>query len=334
MQGKSKIDKIRDSGGTADVGTDEEGAIAEMLNINNERLLIIKERAIYEIQTADDIDPDRTNISLPNTIQKLFIDQGTESELVCRTLLTAKRLFKKGYLNDEVNIKRLLELSLELVQELTVLQSEINSYIKKEQEVNAQYYSQKGSYKAPSISDAVTRCKTIFQKADHIEQIIMETVTVFYPNEKLTKQSHFPKLHDVLDKLYGKEDRFTYFVNETLHFMQVIRQLRNGLDHRLDFVTVFDYQIKPDGSIISPSIELNHKEAKLKRESLTSFLSVVLKDSITIYENMIAYLTDKHLKSNPLNFRVNVIPEEKRRNKHIQFSLWSPIGKEGFFEQS
>lgn len=334
MKKYREIDKIRESGGSTNIGTEADGAIVGMLNINDERLLIIKERAIYEMQTADDIDPERTNINLPNTIQKLHIEQGAESELVCKTLLTANSLFNKGYLNDGIDVKKLLELSLELLQELVALESEINEYLEKEKKINQDYYSQEGSYKVPSMSDVVTRCKTIFQKADHIEQIMMETISIIYPNSKLTKQSHFPKFHEFLNSKYGEKDRFTHFIKETLHFMQTIRQLRNGLDHRLDFVTVYDYQIKSDGSILSPSIELTHKDVKLKRESLSSLLVTVLRDLITIYENLVAYITDKNLKPNPLGFRVNVIPENKRRNKFIQFSLWSPAGKEGFFDQA
>lgn len=93
MSEKRPIDRIRDSGGHADIGTLEDGAIIEMKNIGG-RLLIIKERAIYEMVMADTIDPERTNINLPTTIHKLIIDKGTESETVSRTLLTAMTLFR------------------------------------------------------------------------------------------------------------------------------------------------------------------------------------------------------------------------------------------------
>jgi len=62
------------------------------------RLLVIKERSIYEIVMADNIDPERTNANLPPMIQKIIIDRGTDSEVVSRTLLTAIGLFKPEYI--------------------------------------------------------------------------------------------------------------------------------------------------------------------------------------------------------------------------------------------
>jgi len=60
---RKPIDQIRESGGYFEVGTDAEGAIVEMFTIDDQ-LLIVKEGAIYEVMMADDIDPERTNISL------------------------------------------------------------------------------------------------------------------------------------------------------------------------------------------------------------------------------------------------------------------------------
>ncbi|MEQ9309850.1 MAG: hypothetical protein RLN90_10375 [Balneolaceae bacterium] len=334
MKKYREIDEIRESGGSANIGTDEDGAIMESLNLNDERFFIIKERAIYEVQMADDIDPDRTNIHLPNMIQKLSINQGTESELVCRTFLTAKRLFKKGSLLDRIDTARLLHLSLELLQELIALDNEVSDYMDKEKEVSEKYHSNtKSSFSIPSISDVVTRCKTIFQKSDHIEQIMMEMIVQFYPNKGLTKQSHYPKFHEVLNNEYGEKDQFTYFIKNALYFMQVVRLLRNGLDHRLNTVTVSDFELRPDSSIISPTIQLDHKDVKMERESLSSFLPTLLENFKTLFENLIAYLSNKHIKPNPMNFSVKVIPEERRRNKYIRFALYSPLGKDGYFDQ-
>ena len=176
MNEKRPIDKKRESGGMADIGSKEDGAIVEMTKIG-ERLLIIKERSIYEFILADQIDPDRTNIGLPNNIQKLIVNQGSESELVSRTFLTAKTIFKSEFLVDAIDIESVLTLSLDLLIEHIALEKEIKDLIKEEQSAIAKYESKRNepiSYAVPSIVDLETQCKTIFQKADHIEQILME----------------------------------------------------------------------------------------------------------------------------------------------------------------
>ena len=83
MIDKSEIERKRNQGGIAEVGSKEDGAILEMQKIGK-RLFVIKQRSIYEFIMADDIDPERTNIHLPNNMNRLIINQGVESEIVSR----------------------------------------------------------------------------------------------------------------------------------------------------------------------------------------------------------------------------------------------------------
>ncbi len=335
MKDKRPIDKIRDSGGHADIGTEEDGAIIEMKNIGD-RLLIIKERAIYEMVFADSIDPERTNINLPPTIHKLIIDKGTESEVVSRILLTAKTIFKSEYFPDNINCDKILGLTIDLLSEISLLEKEIDEYITKELKVSNKYEKrkeQKGSYELPSIVNLESVCKTIFQKADHIEQTLMEIITQFYADKGLTKQSHFPKFHEVLISMYGEEDGFVKFISNTVYFMQVTRQLRNGLDHRLKTVTVKDFEIQKDGNIFSPTIELNYKEVKLERISLNELLKITKTNLIDIIETTFAYLAGYNVKTEGMPYQMREIPEEKRRNNFVKYSFWMPIGEGGFYCQ-
>lgn len=335
MSEERPIDRKRNAGGQTDIGTEEDGAIEEMINLED-RLIIVKTRSIYEMQMADAIDPQRTNINLPTSVHKLLINQGTESEIVGKTFLTARTLFHKGHLDQSINTKVLLKLSIEISNELIVLNREIAKYLDEEKKLHEGYDNAKakpGSYSIPSVLNLETECKTIFQKADHVEQILMEIVTIFYPAEGLTKQSHFPKLLDLMKKKYGEADAFVKFLSEIEEFMKVIRDLRNGLDHRLSFVTVWNFELQVDSSVFSPSIELKSKEAKLERTSLSHFLPLVLENLVTITETMFAYLASKNAKQSAMSFQVKEIPEERRRYKHVSFSFWSPIGQGGFFDQ-
>ena len=220
MDEKRPIDKKRDSGGMADIGTKEDGAIVEMTKIG-ERLLIIKERSIYEYIMADNIDPNRTNIGLPNGIQKLLLNQGSESELVSRTFLTAQTLFKPEYINDKIDIISAQTLALNLLIEQITLEKEIQDLIKEEQKVSEEYERRRAepsSYAIPSIVDLETRCKSIFQKADHVEQILIEIISIFYSKNGLTKQSHFPRFHEMLIEMYGEQDPFSEFIRGAVPF--------------------------------------------------------------------------------------------------------------------
>jgi len=130
---KSNTDQKRDSAGKIDIGTIEDGAIVEMIALE-ERTLVIKEKSIYEFILADQIDPERNSPMIPCNIQSKIIDQGSDSEIVSKIFLTAKTLFKSEYLGKNINTNKLLELSLEILQEIISLEKEIKEYLIEESE--------------------------------------------------------------------------------------------------------------------------------------------------------------------------------------------------------
>lgn len=335
MKDRRPIDRKRDSSGMADIGTKEDGAIVKMIKIG-ERLIVLKERSIYEFLMADDVDPERTNIKLPNNIHKLIIDKGSESEMVSRVFLTANTLLNKGNFDEEIDIEKVLNLTLDLIQELTILENEIQSYLIKEEEVSKDYESKKNkqvSYSIPSIGNAKNRCTTIFQKADHIEQTLMKIITVFYPNDGLTQQSHFPKLYDIIKGKYGKDDGFVKFLNSILDFMKLIRNLRNALDHQLKGVEIHDYELAANSDVLAPSVELDFKGSKLERQSLSEFLKVLIPNYILICELTVVHLVGHNFKKSLMAQEIRKIPEEKRRNKFVKYSFYSPMGLGGYYDQ-
>jgi hypothetical protein len=335
MNEKQPIDRIRESSGHAEISSEEDGAIIQMKNIGG-RLLIIKEKAIYEMLMADEIDPERTNINLPTSIHKLIIDKGTESETVSRTLLTAMALFKPEYFSNNLDCEILIGLTIDLLSEISILEKEIYDYQFAEKSVTDEYEerkTQKVSYKLPSVINLESKCKTIFQKADHVEQILMDIIIKFYPNLGLTKQSHFPNFHEKLQEKYGESDPFVEFIKGAVYFMQVIRELRNGFDHRLEHTKVYDFELQTDGNIIAPTIELKHKKIKLNRTSLNDFLNITNKNMLDIIELIFAYLAGKNVKIGGMPYQVKKIPDDKRRHKFVRYSFWMPIGNEGFYCQ-
>src|SRR5690242_10985188 len=76
--GPRLIDRIRNSAGMLKVGDDSDGAITGMISLTDV-CYIVKERAIYSLKMADQIDPARENIAIPNSVQLVF-SEGSESE--------------------------------------------------------------------------------------------------------------------------------------------------------------------------------------------------------------------------------------------------------------
>ena len=130
---KRPIEKFRDSGGAFTVGSEEDGTpITEMFPLDSE-LLLITQKAIYEVKMADQLDPKRENPNIPHNVQRRILDLGTDSEFVGRTLLTAKALFKKEFLPSPIDINRALVLTFEALRDIIAMDSVAKEYILAEQ---------------------------------------------------------------------------------------------------------------------------------------------------------------------------------------------------------
>jgi len=87
----------RDSGGPFSLYNPDDGTpITQMVKLNEEFFLIITEKCTYRLQVADQIDPDPKDPALPQNFQQKLFDHGTKSDLLCRTLLQAKVMFRRG----------------------------------------------------------------------------------------------------------------------------------------------------------------------------------------------------------------------------------------------
>jgi hypothetical protein len=89
------IDRLRDSAFSMQIGAPEDGRVCTMVDMGSS-LYAVKERAVYAVQLADEVDPKRTNIAVPNTQQRL-LSMGARNPEVARIFLTAHTLFKATY---------------------------------------------------------------------------------------------------------------------------------------------------------------------------------------------------------------------------------------------
>ena len=70
-----------------------------------------------------------------------------------------------------------------------------------------------------------------------------------------------------------------------------------------------DFEIKTDGNILSPTIELNHKKVKLDRTCLSEFLKLTTGNLIEIIETTFAFLAGRNVKPDGMPYQLKEIPE-------------------------
>ena len=118
--GRRPIDRKRDAAVGIEVNPpDDDSPIIEFLTLD-EKLYVLKERGLYRVMLADEIDPERKNIEIPNTVQRA-LRMGADSEIVGRTLLTGKALFKSEFLPNEIDCNRAMTLLLEITRDLVAM---------------------------------------------------------------------------------------------------------------------------------------------------------------------------------------------------------------------
>lgn len=118
-RGKRTIDVKRESGGSFQLG--DPGDIAVDMMAVEGRLLGVTKKAVYGTNFADHIDPDRTDIHLPNIISQKLLDYGAQTPFISETLLTGAELFNETYLGRGFNRNRGLEIAFEAAQNLAAM---------------------------------------------------------------------------------------------------------------------------------------------------------------------------------------------------------------------
>ena len=83
----------------------------------------------------------------------------------------------------------------------------------------------------------------------------------------------------------------------------------------------------------SSDLSIDYRGCKHTPQALSGLLPIIYDSVITIIENTLAYLADKHARKEPMPYRVSFVPEGMRKFKFINYLFWSPLGKGGFFHQ-
>lgn len=315
------IDRMRESAGSIEVNPpDDDSAITGMIIIDDQ-MHVIKERGVYRVTLADEIDPDRKNPSIPNTVQRV-LKMGSDSELIGKTLLTAQTLFKSTYLPKEVDCNRALSLTLAIARDLVSMSNAADSLRDKEEKTVAAsevVRRKDGSVIVPDVGVIEAECKAFLQQAGHVQRELLEIVKLFYRDKKFKRW--FDSLEKVISATDDKDDPFLKFLNAALPLLRFVREARNCVEHPTDdqFVKVVDFFINSDGYLVAPTIAVAHPTSPLEPTSASHFMRQITDELVTTVELMLGFLCGRHVQPfAAMQFSVCILPEDKRQNRHVR----------------
>jgi hypothetical protein len=334
MAGKRPIDRIRDSGGSFQIGNPtEDGTVATMVEIDGS-LYMITTKVIYAVQEADQIDRDRTNIDIAPIIKRKVLSFGSDSEIVAKILLTANNLFKGTFLPQTFDHKRALSISLGALMDMVAAHTTATEFkiAVKVALAAAGNPRQDASAEIPAIGDFKQRCKTFIQKVHHSSDALLNIAKLFYGDDpKKSKKKGWDRLHEVIKNRYGQDDIFVKTMTGWLPFLKLVLNTRDCLEHaNTSGATVLDFKLGADGNVVPPTITVAFRDTNLAPVPIAAFMTQITQGMTVVFEEMIAFMCSKHVRTlGPFSsIAVGILPENRRSVKHLRFWYGSYSGED------
>jgi hypothetical protein len=318
----------RDAGGSFELDDPDDGTpIKETLSLND-RLLLITEKCTYEVKLADQIDPKRTNPNLPHNVRRKLFNHGTNSELLCNTLLLAKVMFRKEF-QPQLDIASAMARALDALAEIVSMEQVAKDFGAAQSaaiEKAALVKQQARSFSLPSLGNVDRDCKTFTQKAHHFGGALLKIVRLFYPEAK-----NWDKFHEIVQARYGKDDPICVVVAETKPGLLLVLNTRDSLEHHNEGVTTIDFEMQPDGSIAPPTIEVAYRKSKLARCSILSFMEGMTKSLLISFEMIVTHMCSKSAQPFAgMPITIGLLSDSYRAAWHVRFA-YGMYGTDGQF---
>jgi hypothetical protein len=310
----------RDSGGSFSINNPDDGTpIKEMFKLGN-GLLLITEKCAYRMQVADQIDPDRKNPSLPPNFQQKIFDHGTASDLLCRTLLQAKVLFRKEF--QSIDNDHAMQLAFNAFSDIVSTHEAAQGFVSAEKaaiEKAGALETKDASQTIPAVGNVRSHCKTFAQKADHFAVSLLGIVRLFYP--EMRKKS-WDEFHNMVTSLYGEDDPFHKVLGMTAPFLQLIRNARDCLEHgNLNGVETSDFAPQSDGSIALPSIEVDFRKSTHAPCPISWFMEQTTKALLDSFEMIVTHACSKKMQPFAgLPIAIGILSEDYQKAWCVRFA--------------
>ncbi len=324
------IDEIRNSGGSLEIGTPDDGSPIKDMISAGDRLLVIKGKGIYAVKLADQVDPERTNIATPNTVQRV-IPYGADDPWVGAVVLTAHNLFQNPCSLTEVDGAKAFSLVLDIAGDIA------GAYQLEERYSNAEKTATENldpsirkdrSFVVPTVGNVEARCKEFLQRADHALSNLFRLVQIFYPN---ISSGGWESLKKKIDGGSQDVDNFAQFLANALPFLQLIRNARNCVEHPRpeQRLVVNDFSLDSKNMLLPPMLEIIHPKLPGEKAPVALFFKHSLQSLVDVVELMMVFLCARHVKSlGGLSIQIIELPKDRRRSEHVRYGYGALLGGE------
>lgn len=325
---KRPIDKLRDGALSLEIKSpDDDSPTLEMISFGD-RLLVVKAKGIYEIKLADQVDPERTNINAPNTIQKV-LPYGGQDPWVGAVVLTAHRLFSSSCSPGNIDGAEAFGLVLEIAEDLAGAHQLVEKYCEAEdlaiKSLDPKIHIDR-SIVVPAIGNIESRCNEFMQRSDHSLRELFRIVKMFYPD---IGSGGWDGLKKKIDGEPQGIDNFPQFLEQTVPFLQLIRNARNCVEHPRpeQKLVVADFSVDPQNVLLPPMLEIIHSKTPITKVPIRAFFTQILQNIVQTIEMMMVFLCARRVTSFT-GFPIQIVefPTDQRNSPHVRYGYGALIG--------
>lgn len=315
----NKIDRIRNSAVEFDLKeAGDTSGIENVFSLDN-KIYIQTKHGVYNLKLADEIDPNRTNILVQNSIQKVihFDDKYSETEWIFRT---AHALFQQDDgMSETINKDAVFKLCISMAMDFSYIQNAVKRIIADEklEEVNFfENLSKTKSLLTPHSNDHEGALTTFLYKASHIHRDLFEIIKLAYP-EMQNRKGMYSGFQKLLQEKYGKDDLFVRFVGDSLHQLNTIKNARNCYEHPKNGhqLHIRNYHQTKPNELMIPSFRIEHKDTPHGFVGISLFIETMLGNIASIVEGILVLICIKNPRSFG-GFQYCIIENRDLMNQH------------------
>ena len=281
-------------------------------------MYFLAERCLTSGVFADHIDPERTNPQIPQIVQQMELHYGVEQHFIRKTVGVAFELANPTYLPVDVDIETVLTIAVDVATALASVMDVMQELRDHQAETRAK--SEAGQLTAayvPRTPNLNAKVRQSLAALRDVEVAVKRLAGQFYrkdaPNDPWDK-----KLRPALQAKYGGIDGFQDWTDAAWRALESVADYRHAMIHPDDTksVRITDYELKPEGAFVAPTIEIVHPRSPISRRDVVQFLESQVENIAEVFEAVLGYMCDLNVRTISERFHSSVaaLPNGQQRN--------------------
>jgi hypothetical protein len=303
------------------------GNIIAMMTMEH-RIYLIGERGVSSGVMADQIDPQRQNVNIPQIVQREELTYGANTQFLQKTLCTAVSLLQPTHLPTNFLTEAALMLTLKISQDLAAVADVIGEF--RQHEAATRDKMAQGEVTRKHLPRTPNLKGRVEQAISHLRKVqvgIMAISGYFYP-----KQTQNAPWIDSVKAGLAQDDPFREYINVALPALEEISNCRNAMIHGDDMkrLEINDYDLGADGIFIAPTLEVIHPQSPLSRRDVIQYLDHMKDRLVDVFAMFLSVFCDRNVRSVAPMFDTHVIELPNGELRAGSPFVWETRMKEGF----